>query len=191
MKYIGIVAGIVVFVCMSPLVFAADVIQLSHDLPEGTPQHLGSLRFKELVEKKSDGALMVEIFPKGQMGSDIETVELLQIGALQASLVPTAKLSEFAPALQVVDLPFLFPSKDVCYCVLDSDVGDKLLADLEAVGIQGVAFWESGFKQLTANKPIRAPEDYQGMMNLNNLNGPSTAPIRKESILGTSFNIQR
>jgi C4-dicarboxylate-binding protein DctP len=150
---------------LSTAAFAAAqvTIQLSHDLPEDTPQHMGSLKFKEVVESKSGGEITVEVFPAGQLGSDIETVELMQIGSIQASLVPTAKLSGFDPTLQIADLPFLFPSKEACYCVLDSEVGDKLLAGLENIGLKGVAFWESGFKQLTANESIRSPEDYEGL----------------------------
>ena len=81
-------------IILSTAAFAAAqiTIQLSHDLPEDTPQHMGSLKFKEVVESKSEGKIMVEVFPAGQLGSDIETVELLQIGSIQASLVPTAKL---------------------------------------------------------------------------------------------------
>ena len=147
---------------MAAIAPAQVAIQLSHDLPEDTPQHLGSLKFKELVESKSGGKMTVDVFPAGQLGSDIETVELMQVGSIQASLVPTAKLSGFDATLQIADLPFLFPSKEVCYCVLDSEVGDQLLTGLEKIGLKGVAFWESGFKQLTANKPIRRPEAYQG-----------------------------
>ena len=160
---------LLMLVCILGLIIPATMtaaqvtIQLSHDLPEDTPQHMGSLKFKEIVESNSGGEIQVEVFPAGQLGSDIETVELMQVGSIQASLVPTAKLSGFDPTLQIADLPFLFPSKEVCYCVLDSDVGDRLLSGLENIGLYGAAFWESGFKQLTADKPIRRPEDYKGL----------------------------
>ena len=165
MKNVMILLCAAEIVMMSVAGAAAEpvTIQLSHDLPAETPQHLGSLKFKEIVESKSGGNITVEIFPEGELGSDIETVKLLQMDIIQASLVPTAKLSSFAPTLQMVDLPFLFPSKEACYCTLDSDVGETLLSGLEEIGLQGVAFWESGFKQFTANKAIRQPEDYEGL----------------------------
>lgn len=137
-------------------------IKLSHDLPEDTPQHAGSVRFKELVEERSGGRLEVQVFPAGQLGSDIETVELMQTGSIEASLVPTAKLSGFDATLQIADLPFLFPSKEVTYCVLDSEVGLSLLSGLEDIGLKGLAFWESGFKQLTASFDISGPDAYDG-----------------------------
>ncbi|MBF7084748.1 TRAP transporter substrate-binding protein, partial [Desulfallas sp. Bu1-1] len=60
------------------------------------------------------------------------------------------------------DLPFLFPSREVCYKVVDSEVGDALLTTLEDNGLVGVAWWESGFKQLTGNFKIEGPDSYKG-----------------------------
>ncbi|MCP4113676.1 MAG: TRAP transporter substrate-binding protein [Desulfobacteraceae bacterium] len=139
------------------------IVKLSHNLPEDTPQHKGCLKFKELAESKSGNDIKVKIFHNQQIGTDQESVELMQTGVIQASLVPTAKLSRFDPTLQIADLPFLFPSKEICYCVLDSEAGTKLLAGLEKIGLKGVAVWESGFKQLTADRAIRKPEDYKGL----------------------------
>jgi C4-dicarboxylate-binding protein DctP len=139
------------------------VIKLGHDLSEDTPQHLGSLKFKELVEKKTNGQVTVQIFPSNQLGNDRETTEFLQFGSVQAALIPTAKISLFAPALQLPDLPFFFPSREITYKFLDSEVGDELLAGLQKKGIVGAAFWESGFKQFTANKELLKPEDFKGM----------------------------
>ena len=139
------------------------VIKLGHDLSEDTPQHLGSLKFKEIVEKKTNGQVTVQIFPSNQLGNDRETTEFLQVGSVQAALIPTAKISLFAPALQLPDLPFLFPSREITYKFLDSEVGDELLSGLQKKGMVGAAFWESGFKQFTANKALRKPEDFKGM----------------------------
>jgi C4-dicarboxylate-binding protein DctP len=89
-------------------------------------------------------------------------VEMLQAGGLEAGLIPTAKIAPIAPAVQVLDLPFLFPSRDVAYQVIDGAVGARILKPLEKVSIEGVAFWESGFKQFTGHFPIREPADYKG-----------------------------
>lgn len=138
------------------------VMKLGHDLPDTTPQHVGAVRFKELVESRSNGTIQVQIYPAGQLGSDIEVTELMQAGAVEAGLVPTAKLSGFDPALQIVDLPFLFPSREVAYRVLDSEAGLSLMDDLREKNLIGLAFWESGFKQLTARFPITGPQAYRG-----------------------------
>lgn len=145
-------------------VLAAEyVMKFGHDMPEDSAQHVAALKFRDLVAERTKGRVEVRVFPAQQLGTDPEMVQQAQLGTLEIVLPPTAKLSGFAPELQLADLPFLFPSKEICYQVLDGPVGEKLLKKLERIGLVGVAFWESGFKQMTANKPLRRPEDFAGM----------------------------
>lgn len=137
-------------------------IKLSHDLLENTPQHTGALAFKEMVEERSEGRITVNIFPAGQLGSDVEVTEMMQLGTVEAGLVPTAKLSGFDPRLQILDLPFLFESREIAYTVMDSEIKAALMEPLEEKNLKGVAFWESGFKHLTANFSITEPGNMVG-----------------------------
>jgi C4-dicarboxylate-binding protein DctP len=138
-------------------------MKFGHDMPEDSAQHVAALKYAELVKERTKGQVEVKVFPAQQLGTDPEMVQQAQMGTLEIVLPPTAKISGFAASLQLADLPFLFPSKEICYKVLDGPVGDKLLALLDAKGLKGVSFWESGFKQMTANKAIRKPEDFAGM----------------------------
>jgi C4-dicarboxylate-binding protein DctP len=138
-------------------------MKFGHDMPEDSAQHVAALKYAELVKERTKGQVEIKVFPAQQLGTDPEMVQQAQMGTLEIVLPPTAKISGFAASLQLADLPFLFPSKDICYQVLDGPVGDKLLALLDAKGLKGVSFWESGFKQITANKAIRKPEDFAGM----------------------------
>lgn len=148
----------------SPALAAKAIeIKIGHDLSEDTPQHLGCERFKKLVEERTGGKYTVKIFPSNQLGTDKETAEMLQVASVEAALIPTAKLSVFAPALQLPDLPFIFPTREVCYKFLDSEVGMEILSALQKKGMTGVSFWESGFKQFTANKLLEKPEDFKGL----------------------------
>jgi tripartite ATP-independent transporter DctP family solute receptor len=142
--------------------FANTVIKFHHDLPEDSAQHLAAEKFKEAVEKRSNGDLKIQIFPNNALGDDVEAAQQMQFGALQAAIIPTAKLSNFVPAMQIADLPFLFPSPKVAHAVLDGEAGNKLLATLDKAGLKGVTFWESGFKQFTCNRPINQPADFKG-----------------------------
>lgn len=138
-------------------------MKFGHDMPEDSAQHVAALKYADLVKERTKGQVEVKVFPAQQLGTDPEMVQQAQMGTLEIVLPPTAKISGFAAQLQLADLPFLFPSKEICYQVLDGPVGDKLLALLDAKGLKGVSFWESGFKQITANKAIRKPEDFAGM----------------------------
>lgn len=142
---------------------SADInIKFHHDLPEDSAQHLAAERFRDIVAQRSGGEISVEIFPNNTLGDDVEVTQQLQMGAVEAAIIPTAKLSGFVPAMQIVDLPFLFPSPDVAHTVLDGQAGDDLLATVEQVGLKGVTFWESGFKQFTCDQPVNGPEDFAG-----------------------------
>jgi C4-dicarboxylate-binding protein DctP len=147
---------------MAPL-HAAEILKVHHDLTEDSAQHLGVMKFEQLVEAGTDGEIDVQIFANNALGDDVEAAQQMQFGAIQAAPIPTAKLSNFNPSLQLIDLPFLFPSVEATYAVLDSEaVGGKLLKQLESSGFVGAAFWESGFKQLTCNGAISSPSDYEG-----------------------------
>ena len=138
-------------------------MKFGHDMPEDSAQHVAALKYADLVKERTKGQVEVKVFPAQQLGTDPEMVQQAQMGTLEIVLPPTAKIGGFAAQLQLADLPFLFPSKEICYQVLDGPVGDKILALLDAKGLKGVSFWESGFKQVTANKAIRKPEDFAGM----------------------------
>jgi C4-dicarboxylate-binding protein DctP len=138
-------------------------MKFGHDMPEDSAQHTAALKYADLIKERTKGQVEIKVFPAQQLGTDPEMVQQAQMGTLEIVLPPTAKISGFAAQLQLADLPFLFPSKEICYQVLDGPVGDKVLALLDAKGLKGVSFWESGFKQITANKAIRKPEDFAGM----------------------------
>lgn len=156
-------AAVAVAVLAQPGAAAAQtVIKLGHDQPEASTHHEAAQHWKELVEERTDGAYQVQLFPAGTLGSGTQMVEQAQAGALEAFALPTAWVAPFAPEISVLDLPFLFPGREVAYQVVDGPVGEEILRPLEAVNLKGVAFWESGFKQFTGSFPIASPEDYEG-----------------------------
>lgn len=155
-------AAAALLVSQAGLATAQTVVKFHHDLPEDSAQHVAAEKFKAEVEKRSKGQLEVKIFPNNALGDDVEATQQMQFGALQAAIIPTAKLSNFVPAMQIVDLPFIFPSPKVAHAVLDGEAGNKLMATLDKVGLTGVTFWESGFKQMTCNRAITKPSDFKG-----------------------------
>ena len=141
---------------------SAAVLKFHHDLPEDSAQHVAAQEFEKLVEERTGGGVDVQIFPNNALADDVQAVQQMQLGAIEGGIIPTAKLSNFVPAMQLPDLPFLFPSAEVAHGFLDSEVGDKLLQELTPVGLKGVAFWESGFKQFTCNNSVETPGDFEG-----------------------------
>lgn len=142
-----------------------EVIEISygHGFMPDTPHHQSALKFKEEVEKATDGRVKVTVFPSGQLGSAREMFEGLQMGTQEIALVPTARISGFAPELQLFDLPFLFPDRETGYKIMDGEVGTKLLDKLLEQNVKGVAFYEDGYKHFTANRPISSLSDFEGV----------------------------
>lgn len=142
--------------------FAQTVIKVGHDQPDRSTHHQAALKWKELVEARTNGQVQVRLFPAMTLGSGTQMVEQVQAGALEVAILPTGWVAPLAPSVQILDLPFLFPSREVLYKVIDGPTGQEILKPLNKVNIEGVTFWESGFKQFTGNFPIREPKDYSG-----------------------------
>jgi C4-dicarboxylate-binding protein DctP len=140
------------------------VIKFSHVVAPDTPKGRAAEHFKKLAEERTKGAVKVEVYPNSQLYKDREEMEALQLGAVQM-LAPS--LAKFGPlgvrSFELFDLPYIFPNKESLYRVMDGDIGKKLFTLLEAKGITGLGFWDNGFKQMSANKPMRAVEDFKGL----------------------------
>lgn len=140
----------------------ARVMKFHHDLPEDSAQHAAALKFEDAVESRSNREIEVTLFPSNALGNDVEATQQMQLGVIQGGIVPTAKLSSFVKSMQLVDLPFICPSPQAAHKVLDGDAGRKLLATLDNVGLRGLTFCESGFKQFTCDHPATSPADFDG-----------------------------
>jgi C4-dicarboxylate-binding protein DctP len=145
---------------------AADpiVIKFSHVVANETPKGKGAIKFKELAEARTKGAVKVEVYPNSALYKDKEEMEALQLGAVQM-LAPS--LSKFGPLgvkeFEAFDLPYIFDGYAALRKVTDGPVGQGLLKKLEPKGILGLAYWDNGFKVMSANKPIKTPSDIKGL----------------------------
>lgn len=142
---------------------AETVIKAGHGTTTGHPTHFALVRFAELVSEKTNGEVKVEVYPDRQLGEEREMVEGLQFGSVDMAVVSTGPLLAFAPEIGIVDLPFLFRDSPHVYATLDGDVGKDLLGKFDTRGIHGLAWWENGWRHLTAKKEISKPEDLTGL----------------------------
>lgn len=139
-------------------------IKFSHVVAPDTPKGKGALKFKELAEKYTNGRVVVDVYPNSQLYKDKEELEALQLGAVQM-LAPS--LAKFGPLgvreFEVFDIPYILPDKEALRKITDGPLGRKLLDKLKPKGITGLAYWDNGFKILSANRPIEHPKDVQGL----------------------------
>ena len=140
------------------------VIKFSHVVANDTPKGKGSLKFKELAEKYTDGKVKVEVYQNSTLYKDKEEIEALQLNAVHLLAPSTAKFAPLgAKEFEALDLPFLFSSDEQYGKVMDGQVGKYLFSKLESKGITGLGFWDNGFHMLTSNKAVLAPADLQGL----------------------------
>jgi C4-dicarboxylate-binding protein DctP len=165
MKLKTILVALSAAACLTTNAFAQApiVIKFSHVVATDTPKGQAAERFKQLAEKNTNGRVKVEVYPNSQLYKDKEEMEALQLGAVQM-LAPS--LAKFGPLgvkeFEVFDLPYIFPSKTALYNVTEGPIGKGLLKKLEPKGITGLAFWDNGFKIMSANKPLHTVADFKG-----------------------------
>ena len=156
-------AAMLIF-CASVLAQAPIVIKFSHVVTNETTKGKGALKFKELAESRTNGKVKIDIYPNSQLYKDKEEIEALQLGAVQM-LAPA--VSKFGPLglreFEAFDLPYLFDNAAELERVTYGPIGQGLLKKLEAKGIVGLAYWDNGFRNMSANKPLRKPEDAKGL----------------------------
>src|SRR5882757_6369708 len=139
-------------------------IEFSHVVASDTPKGKAADKFKELVETYTDGKVKVEVYPNSTLYKDKEELEALQLGAVQM-LEPSN--SKFGPIgvreFEVFDLPYILPDLPTLRKVTDGPLGARLLKLLDSKGMSGLAYWDNGFKEMSANKKLITPADYRGV----------------------------
>ena len=161
-----ILAAVVTLALALPLGAQAApiVIKFSHVVANDTPKGQAANYFKKLAEERTKGRVKVEVYPNSQLFKDKEEMEALQMGSVQM-LAPS--LAKFAPLglkeFEVFDLPFIFDDYNELHKVTQGPVGAKLLKKLETKGLMGLAYWDNGFKVMSANKPLKAVTDMKGL----------------------------
>jgi len=141
------------------------IIKFSHVVAPNTPKGKGADRFKELAERYTEGKVKVEVYPNSQLYKDNEEMNALQLGSVQL-LAPS--LAKFGPLgvrdFELFDLPYIFLNEyEDLHKITQGEVGRALLDKLEPHGIKGLAYWDNGFKVMSANVPLHSPDDMLGL----------------------------
>lgn len=162
-------------------------LKLAHGLENTHPVHKGMEFMAERLAEKSGGRMRIDLYPSGQLGTERQCLELLQIGSLAMTKVSAAVMENFAPNIQVLSLPYIFRDKEHGFKALDGEVGKKLLLQGEKYWLRGLTYFDAGQRSFYSKKPIRNPDDLKGMkirvqesvtaMNLMRALGGAATPI--------------
>ena len=162
-RIVLLIVSVMLLTAVSTALAEPIIIKFSHVVAVDTPKGQAAEYFKKLAEERTNGAVTIQVYPNSQLYKDKEEIEALQMGSVHM-LAPS--LAKFAPLgvkeFEVFDLPFIFNGYDELHKVTKGLVGKKLLDMLEVKGILGLAYWDNGFKVMSANKPLRTPADFKG-----------------------------
>ena len=139
------------------------VLKLAHSLDQQHPVHQAMLHMADRLAELSGGSARIEVFPNGQLGSEVECIEQLQRGALDMTKTSTAALEGFVPEFAIFGVPFLFRDEQHAWEVYDGALGKELLHSGREVGLSGLCFYDAGARSFyTVDKPVLKPEDLKG-----------------------------
>ncbi|MDP0499799.1 MAG: TRAP transporter substrate-binding protein [Verrucomicrobiota bacterium JB022] len=140
------------------------VLKLAHSLDQAHPVHLAMVHMAEKVAENSGGALQVQIFPNGQLGTETETVAQVQRGALALVKTSAASMEALVPEMGVFSVPYLFRDEEHYWNVLNGPVGEEFLQMGVSQGLHGLTYYDAGARSFYASKkPIQTPADLRGM----------------------------
>lgn len=138
------------------------VLKFSHVVSDTSPKGRAARRWAELVAQKSEGRVEIQVFANSTLFKDGEELEALRKGYVQIIAPATSKLTKTAPALQILDLPFFFADEEEVHRVVDDSIKKELAGSFKQHGMEYLAYWDNGFKQMTANVPLRKAQDFRG-----------------------------
>jgi C4-dicarboxylate-binding protein DctP len=160
---VAILILIVLSACSDQPTDKTYVIKFSHVTAANTPKGRAADLFKQLVEERLGGKVVVEVYPSSQLMSDDDSLEALAFNEIQMTAVSASKYNRYTKKLQVFDLPFMFNDMAAVERFFNHPEGRKLLTVIEDKGYTGLGFWPNGLKQLSANTPLTVPADAEGL----------------------------
>lgn len=140
-------------------------LTLAHNQPTDHPIHLSLNRFAELVEEKSDGELLIDIYPNGELGSEREVIENTQFGTVDISKVSASALEGFDPIYSIFSLPYMFESEESFKQVMaDEEVTDEIYLNTTDIGFRGLTYYDAGVRNMyTKDRIIETADDMAGL----------------------------
>jgi len=158
---------VLLLILVPAMVFAQAkpvVLRLAETHPKGYPTEMGDEEFARLVKERSNGRIVVEVYPGSQLGEEKAVIEQVQFGAIDLTRVSISPLASFVPKLNAFQMPYLYRDADHMWKVLKGPIGKELLASLEPFGFIGLGWFDGGSRNFyNSKKPVSKPSDLKGM----------------------------
>ena len=144
----------------------AVTLKLSEVHAEGYPTTLADQEFARLVEERTDGRIKIDVYSGGALyGEETGAIEALQLGDLAFSRVSASPVSSYVPAMNAIQMPYLYKNADHMWAVLNGEIGQKMLSEVQASGsgLVGLCWYDAGARSYYTNKPVTCVADMKGL----------------------------
>ncbi|TXT44100.1 MAG: TRAP dicarboxylate transporter subunit DctP [Spirochaetes bacterium] len=165
-RKVALIALIIMAVTLPLSVFAQKpvVLRLAETHPQDYPTTRGDYEFARLVKERSNGRIVIEVYPGSQLGQEKAVIEQVQFGAIDITRVSVSPVAAFVPKLNAFQMPYLYRDADHMWKVLNGDIGKALLASLEPFGFIGLGWFEGGSRNFyNSKREIKTPADLKGL----------------------------
>ncbi len=141
------------------------VLKFGHLANEQHSWHLAAVKFKEVVEEKSNGRIEVQVYPNEQLGKEVELLNGIQAGVVDMTITGESMQNFNAPLTAMLAVPFLIRDSEHLTKVIKGEPGEKIAEQIQNnLGLYPLAYFQRGARNLTSNRPINAPQDLNGMI---------------------------
>jgi tripartite ATP-independent transporter DctP family solute receptor len=135
-----------------------------NDQTASSPVTTNAVEMWKAVEKETGGRLAVQTFPDSQLGGDTQMLTQLRSGALHFMTLVGGILGSVVPVAQIDTTAFAFKDTATAFRAMDGDLGEFVRNEIIAKGIYCLPRpWDNGFRQITANKPVKTAADLSGL----------------------------
>ncbi len=166
-KCIALVLTLALALCMATSALAATTLKLSEVHAEGYPTSLADYEFARLVEEKTEGRIKIEVYTGGTLyGEETGAIEALQMGDLAFSRVSASPVASYVPAINAIQMPYLYKNSEHMWAVLNGEIGQGLLAGIEeskGSGLVGLCYYDAGSRCFYTTKPVKSVADMTGL----------------------------
>lgn len=139
---------------------AKTTLRMATDASRDNSQSIGAEKFAQLVNERTNGDVVIKFYPDGTLGSSQSIVSSARSGTIDIAIIGAVNFGGLAEGFLALDLPFIFKDAEHAYRALDGDSGKALFEQLHGVGLQGLAFLENGFREITnSRQPVKVPDD--------------------------------
>ena len=140
------------------------VIKFSHVTnTDKHPKGIAASLLEKRVNEEMNGKACMEVFPNSTLYDDNKVLEAMLQGDVQLAAPSLSKFETFTKQFRIFDLPFMFADINAVEAFQNGEAGQKMLDSMQRRGLQGLAFWHNGMKQMSANKPLVSPADANGL----------------------------